>query len=642
MSVFAGRISQAYDVQGSLSVDQSKTLAEENTSTGPEQSTGTGDSITMAASVATLVDAGASFTTADIGRFITISGASNGGNNGEFLIEEYVSGTSIKYTNSSGVTETSSFTWKINDPYSLQDDINFERTDRKLIKGTTNYYDAIPTYVRPSAIGTDVDANLTNIAGMTLDAFTKVIDVKQAAVLLRPDITDTDGNVAISDETFTTTNFHFKAGDLGSFITISSGPTGADGTYRIKTVTDGQTLELEGLAATAAGSATWKLESDLKEILSSRNYADSVDRRGVPIADSGEYDETNYNATFADFIDPVVSARPVEEDGDPIWARAYGDEKDSGSGNEGTRFFLQLMTGANSGAASDSSLEIISGRSGTAASVTNGAKTITGLASMTNQDEGRYITLFDMGADQADHFLISSVDSASQVTVIASGNFVTDANDGSIKWQISRHPGSWDFYNGDRYRKDEVSETASRTTLVGGIIADAEISQDVGEIREWLGAQDGETSPDLTNTGLEYVFSDLANPADTTAEEIFNTINAQIGDRSYTGSTLNDGEDIATSLQNLSDAIAAASVTRTIERLSSAVPKQTAHTLPGGLTYTLDGTDNGLNLWVFWRKQLRDPGSVANDDDYDETSTTQITPFEKVEADDHINYFKLQ
>lgn len=641
MSVFPGRISQKLDVQGSLSVDQAKTLADENASLGSAVANGTGDSFAVAAGVVTLTDAGATFTANDVGRFITIAGATSPGNNGTFLIEQFVDANNIKYTNASGVTEAFAGTWKTTEPYSLEDDLNFERTDRKLIKGTTNYYDDIPVYQRPSAVGTDVDANLTNIAGNTLDAKAKVRNVKQAGIDLRPSITDGDATLAIGDETFVTTNYHFTAGDLDSFITIS-GSTDADGTYRIKAVTDGKTLELDGLnSATAEGSITWVLEGDLKGILSSRGWADATDRRGIPIADSGAEDETAYEATFADFIDPVTGGRPVEEDGDQIWARSFGDDKDPNNTatNEGTRFFVQLLTGLNTGAAVDSLLESISGRSGSAASITGGGGAVTGLTGMTDQDIGRYLTLWNLANDEADHFQIVSVQSATAVTVNAT--LTADAS-GAVNWQVSRHPGSWDFYTGDRYLLSELSETADRTTLIGGVVADAELTQDIAEIREYIGAADGDTTPALTNTGADFVWSDLPNPSDTSVEECLNELNEQIGDRNYTGAILSDGQTITASLQAIANAISASSVTRVIERLGAAIPKNTAHTLPGGNTYTLDGTDNGAWLWLFWRKQLRDPGTVANGDDYDETSTTQFTPYELIRQGDHVNYFILQ
>lgn len=79
-----------------------------------ETDTGTGDTITQdtpIAGTATLDDAGASFTTTMLGKRIRISGASNAGNNGSFVVTAVNSGTQIEYTNASAVTETSSFTW---------------------------------------------------------------------------------------------------------------------------------------------------------------------------------------------------------------------------------------------------------------------------------------------------------------------------------------------------------------------------------------------------------------------------------------------------------------------------------------------------------------------------------------------------
>jgi hypothetical protein len=53
----------------------------------------------------------------------------------------------------------------------------------------------------------------------------------------------------------------------------------------------------------------------------------------------------------------------------------------------------------------------------------------------------------------------------------------------------------------------------------------------------------------------------------------------------------------------------------------------------------VDGTNNGRGLFVFWRGVLRDPGTVANGDDYQETSTTSITPYAKLNKNDHISFF---
>jgi hypothetical protein len=644
MTVRANALSQELDVQGSVTRSAAMTKADEALDKGVQISTGTGDTIGGTAPDMTLTDAGASFTVQDVGRYITIAGAPTGANDGTFLITSYSSGTSIGYENAAGVAEAApAAAWEINKPYSLEDDLNFTRTDRKDIKGTSSYEDAIPTYVRPSAIGTSVDKNLTNL--LSVDGYAKVRNVRFDDIMLRPKVTDGDGILAISDETFTTTDFHFTSDDLNSFITIS-GSTDADGSYRIKTVSDGQTLELDGLAsATAEGSITWVLESDLKGILSSRGYADTVDRRGVPIADSGAEDETVYNATFAEMFNLSERRLPTTEAGLAVFARQYGDDKDPNAtvGNEGTRFFVQLITGDNDGTATESELENISGRSGSAATIAGGDKVIGGLTGMDQADVGRYITVYATGNDQAGHYEIASVDSATSVTVVrAAGNFAADANTGSIEWTVSQHTGTWSFFTGDRYRLDEIDEAADRTTLIGGVTGNADIVQDITEIREFIGAADGDVTPGLTNTGADFPFSDLTDPADTDLESAVNVLNEQIGDRQYTGSVLADGETCTASHQALADAIAATSITRVIERLSADIDANTAHTLPGGNTYTLDGTDNGLNMYVFWRGLLRDPGAVVDGDDYDETSTTQITPYTKIKSGDHISYLILQ
>jgi len=647
MPVATGKLEQLNDIQGSINYDQTKTLADEPNSRGEQQESGSGngttDNFNEDSGVVTLTIGGATWTSDYMGKFITISSATSGGNDGTFMIQSVPSGTTLTYYNSSGVDEVFGGDYVINDPYSLETEMNLIRTDRRLVKGTTNYYDAIPTYERPSAVGTDVDANLTNLAGKTLDAKTIDISAKQSGVSLRPTISGSDLTLAIGDETAEFTDMHFVSGDLDSFITIS-GSTDADGTYRIEAVTDGNTLELDGLSsATAEGSISWKLESDLKGILSTRGYADTVDRRGIPIADSGGEDVTNYNSTFVEVIDTTTGGRPVDEAGNELYARSYGDEKDPNktATNEGARFFAQLIYGTNNGSATEEELEPISGRSGSAASVTDSSTNVTGLSGMTEQDIGRYLTIYGCAVDgNQRHAQITAVTSATAVTVDGS-NFATDGNSGSIKWQVSRHPGTWDFYNADRYRFDELPDAAFRTTLIGGIQADAKLTEDISQLREFVGAADGDTTPTLTNTGGEYIFSDLSNAADTTLEEIVNTFNAEIGDRSYSGTVLNDGETIATSLQNLANAISASSVTRTIERPASAVSKDVAHSLPSG-TYTLDGTDNGANLWLFVRGVLWHPGDDLRTDRYEETSTTQITPYENINAYSPIDYFVLQ
>jgi hypothetical protein len=631
--------------------DSTRTLTDETNFLGTALAGQTG----VAASIVAGAPAGemrltglTGMTTESVHRFITISGAASGANNGTFLVSTFQSATSVDVVNAAAVipdANNGALTWTEREPYAIQDNIQFEQTDRAAIKGVA-YDAAIPTYQRPDAIGTNVDANLSNIASNTLDAVAEVVNTKIAGAL-RPGFTGVDGTVALADETYTTTDMHFVAGDLDSFVTLTDGTaTGATGTYRIKAVTDGQTVELDGLAVTGAGTVTGVLEGDLKGLLTSVGYADAVNRIGHPIADSGAEDETVYEATFAEVIDPVTAGGIVEEDGDRIFARAFGDEKDPNNTatNEGTRIFVQLLTGLNTGAAVDSNLEDIAGRSGSAASVTNATNNITGLTGMVSGDVGSYISLTGTAVDgNQRHALITAFISATSVTVDGAA-FATDANDGSLVWALSRHPATFDFYIGNRFRSDNLSETARRTTLIGGIVSDAELVQDISEIRNTIGSADGDTDLNayLTNTGNFFAFSDLPDATPTVVEAL-NTLNSEIGNRDYSAAAvaagLTDGETITASLEALALAVGSSSVVRTVERLTADVLAGTAHTLPGAQTYTLDGGDNGQNMDVHWRKQLRDPGpSTTASNDYEETSTTSITPYIKIKSGDSINY----
>lgn len=202
---------------------------------------------------------------------------------------------------------------------------------------------------------------------------------------------------------------------------------------------------------------------------------------------------------------------------------------------------------------------------------------------------------------------------------------------------------SLDPFFGFFQRLDQLPENALRTLQSLGVEESGDLRQDINDIQSVIGMNDGDTSLSghLTNTGPFYIFNNLPDATPSVVEAL-NTLNAQVGDRNYTGPYLVDGQTVVASLQALSDAISGSSVVRTIERLAADANANTAHTLPGGATYTLDGTGNGRNLWLFWRGLLRDPGTVANADDYAETSTTSFTPYSKIKSGDHINYFIAQ
>lgn len=491
MTTRENALDQALDIAGSLTKSASMTLADEPNSLGAPLSgqTGTDGYIgTVAAGIATITGL-TGMTTASPGNFLTISGATNPGNNGTFVITNYISATSVDISNASAVANDGYVTWTERQPYSLEDDLNFERTDRAAIKGVA-YSAAIPTYDRPTAVGTLIPANLSNIADKTLDAHAWVM------------------NRLFTDDT------------------VSEG----DG---YTTITDVGNLK----------------------------HADAVDTTGVPIIDGA--DAGNYDACYVEIIDPTTETALT----------AVGGTTD------GYRIFGYTRAGTTS--TSPNSVEV----------------------------EFRAVPYGDA--------LSSSV---------------------AYTWD-GYQPTEVDLYYGYRTRADLIGDTDFRTTLTNGIIGDSGMKQDIADILQTIGTDDGDTSLAglLTNLTDYYPFSDLPDATPSVVEAL-NTLNEQIGDRDYTGPILTDGYTITQSLQELADAIGTASMTRIIERLSTQISAGTAHTLPGGNTYTLDPTNNGQYLVLFTRGVLRDPGPIVDGNDYEETSTTQVTFYYKVKKNDHINY----
>jgi hypothetical protein len=270
-----------------------------------------------------------------------------------------------------------------------------------------------------------------------------------------------------------------------------------------------------------------------------------------------------------------------------------------------------------------------------------GNKVITGLTGMTQEDLGRYITLYECTDDNAGHYEIVTVTSATQVTVTRTANFTADS---AVKWKVSKHPGTWDFYNGDRYQNNLLSETWARNTLLGGIVSDAELTQAIADLREFTGEDPHQTTPTLTNTGNYFPWSDLLDIANTNLEELCNTLNAQIGNRDYSAEALGnvpnlaDGQTITESIEYIAVALGQSQTIRVIKRVTSIINKWDDVVIPGGNTYKT-GTSDGQSLYVYWRGLLRDPGTVANGDDYTEKNNTTITVYSEIRNGDHINFF---
>ncbi len=616
MSTQNNALDQALDIAGSLTPLNTKALADEVLGKGVSISSGTGDTIGGTAPDMTLTDSGASFTVADIGRFLTIASAPTGANNGVFLITSFTSGTVIGYENAAGVAEAAAAaTWEINQPYSLEDDLNFTRTDRRLIKGTAGHEDAIPTYERPTAVGTPVNADLTNLAGKTLDAVA-VVDNRKFE-----NATAAEGGTLITI-TDTSNLPHADAVDRTG-VPIQDG---ADAGVDLATYTEIIDPATES-ALEVIGTAVGQIDCD------------SVGS-AVVVLDGEDFDlddGSNPVVTFEFDDDSSVTETPTLRRVD---ITAAGDEDDVRdaiiAAIEAARLAspLTFLAEAN-GAGLVKLTNTTPGTAGNVAiteTVVSGNFVVTGMADGTATAGNRIY-----GRTQA-----GSATEPNEVEVafrqVAKGSPLSTSV--AYTWERDQ-PTTLDLFYGFRDRLDQRAETAGRVVLTNGIVGDADMSQDITDIRSTVGIADGVVSLAglVTNIGNFFVFSGLG--ADPTVLEALNTLNAEIGDRDYTGSVLTDGETCTASHQALADAIANANIVRTIERLTVDADANVSHLLPGSIAYTLDGTDNGLNLYVIWRKQWRDPGPVGDDNDYEETDTTHITPYTKVKAGDHFNYLIL-
>jgi hypothetical protein len=219
------------------------------------------------------------------------------------------------------------------------------------------------------------------------------------------------------------------------------------------------------------------------------------------------------------------------------------------------------------------------------------------------------------------------------------GNISTDKT--AYSWEAGL-PLTAAFYIGYNQRLDQLDINALRSQLTLGIESDADLRKDVNDMQQVVGTADGAVSLAglLTNTGANFLFDTLSATPSVVAA--LNALNANVGDRTYTGPYLTSNQTIVASLQALSNAVSAVTaseITRYLTRLTGTVPAGVA--IPTPAAYVLDGTNQGKGLAVWTRGILRDPGSAANNDDYSETTTGSVTFFSKMKASDHINWFVI-
>lgn len=578
-------IDQLLDIAGSPTQTGTRTLTDETSGLGQALTGQTGAAASLASGGVgiTTVTGLTGMTANSVGNYLTVSGADTT-NNGTFLIITYNSATSVDISNSTPGTlpdpNNGAITWTERRAYSLLDDLDVERSDRQLIKGVV-YDQPIPTFTRPTATGTPVSANLLNLAGKTLDAYARNVNRGQFNWAVEPTLT-----------------WIYGAG----------------------------TLKHAGNPAT--------------------------DQTGVPCFDVAPF-TSDWNSCYVGVVDSTTGNELEVLSGPQAGQRIFGitRETTTTSPNEVEIDWYSCPNGGNivtSSTAYTWEQGAATPKTGTTAvTVTpgaNGASALTGLTAggFVSGDVGSWLTISgSANAANDGTFVIISVQSGTAVTV-QNHAAVAEVATPAVTWTqyAKTQPTFVNLTYGYNQRLDQLDQNALRFPYVSGLVGDADLRQDIIDLQSTMGTADGTTnlSTYLTNTGNFYVFSTLPGGAGDTVVAALNALNAEIGNRTYTGPYLTSGQTITASLQALSNAIAAGTTVRWITRLALANPANTAITLPGGQTYVLDGTNNGKGLMVFWRGILRDPGPVAGGNDYNETSTTQITPYSVINKNDHINF----
>jgi len=198
MTIASNKLSQSKDIAGSRNQNSSLDVANESLMLGSPISGQNGTTATISGTAPNMIVSGLSgLTAASNCRYLTLSGADSAGNNGTFQITDVLSPTSVQISNPSGTAvdaNNGSITWIERNSYSLEDDLNYARSDRANIKGV-DYDEPVPTYTRCDDQLTEIPANLANIAGNTTDAKSFVIN----RVYYNIDVNPGDTFVTIND-----------------------------------------------------------------------------------------------------------------------------------------------------------------------------------------------------------------------------------------------------------------------------------------------------------------------------------------------------------------------------------------------------------------------------------------------------------
>lgn len=168
----SNKLDQRIDINGSLIQTSNLELSNEPLKLGSLLSSGNNASISGQAPLITISNL--TGLTTNLCSVIKVSNSIYPSNNGIFSIISKTD-SSVIINNPNATTPDGYLLWEEYNLYSLEDDLNYIRTDRELIKGV-NYYDSVPDY--ESIDGNIHSTNLANISGKTTDAKSIVINKK--------------------------------------------------------------------------------------------------------------------------------------------------------------------------------------------------------------------------------------------------------------------------------------------------------------------------------------------------------------------------------------------------------------------------------------------------------------------------------
>lgn len=620
-------LNPAIDIAGTLAHEDARTLADELAGYG-KPTANSGAAATLDAKVAGVVTVGSltGMTANSVGQFMSFTLANSAGNNGVFMIVEYVDATHVKIANAGGVvpdTNSGSIAWVERDSYSIEDDVNFARTDRALIKGTT-YAAAIPTYARPSDLATQVPANLTNIASKTTDAKALCVNKVYRGMVIAA--------AATHKEIVSVGNMKHAGANDRTGIPINDGAdVGANEAVYVEITKSDDGSELEVLVGADKGKRIF-----------------GRTRAGTPVAATGTMNVvTGANLLDTDYftLNDGVNAPTIFE---------FDSDSTVTPGRVGVTY-----------TAGDTSAQV---QAAVVAAI-NGVVTTLRITAAPGVDPAVGLTNDNAGAQGNATQSENVADAGFTLSNMAGGTFGFSPDSVDVEFRavaIGADLGTSVAYTWEatqaspvdlayayRRRIDQFLDTDLRVTMTQGLQTDADLRQDVTDIQETVGEADGATSLNglLTPLTNYFCFSDLPDATPSVVEAL-NVLNFEIGNRTYADPgkaqcSLTDGETITASLQKIADALAGFSINRTVERVATGFPKGTYHLLPGSITYTLDTSHNGQNMWVFWRGVLRHPGPLQvlgapTGNEYEETDATHITPYQNINAQDVIDYMILR